>query len=62
MREAENGGEFLHAIEQQTGIRTRVISGTEEARLIHLAAAYGTSKAVGRRRTIAGRRGKTSPR
>jgi exopolyphosphatase/guanosine-5'-triphosphate,3'-diphosphate pyrophosphatase len=43
VREAENGGEFLHAIEQQTGIRARVIAGTEEARLIHLAAAYGTS-------------------
>jgi exopolyphosphatase/guanosine-5'-triphosphate,3'-diphosphate pyrophosphatase len=43
VREAENGGEFLHAIEEQTGIRARVISGTEEARLIHLAAAYGTS-------------------
>src|SRR5256885_14543560 len=40
-REAENGGEFLDAITQQTGIRARVISGTEEARLIHLAAAYG---------------------
>jgi exopolyphosphatase/guanosine-5'-triphosphate,3'-diphosphate pyrophosphatase len=43
VREAENGGEFLKAIEEQTGIRARVISGTEEARLIHLAAAYGTS-------------------
>jgi exopolyphosphatase/guanosine-5'-triphosphate,3'-diphosphate pyrophosphatase len=42
VREAENGGEFLDAIAQQTGIRARVISGTEEARLIHLAAAYGT--------------------
>src|SRR5438094_8223266 len=40
-REAENGGEFLDAVSQQTGIRPRVISGTEEARLIHLAAAYG---------------------
>ena len=40
-REAENGGEFLDAVVQQTGIRPRVISGTEEARLIHLAAAYG---------------------
>ena len=40
-REAENGGEFLRAIAQHTGIRPRVISGTEEARLIHLAAAYG---------------------
>jgi exopolyphosphatase/guanosine-5'-triphosphate,3'-diphosphate pyrophosphatase len=43
VREAENGGEFLRAIVQQTAIRARVISGTEEARLIHLAAAYGTS-------------------
>jgi exopolyphosphatase/guanosine-5'-triphosphate,3'-diphosphate pyrophosphatase len=41
VREAENGGEFLHAIVSQTGIRAKVISGTEEARLIHLAAAYG---------------------
>jgi exopolyphosphatase/guanosine-5'-triphosphate,3'-diphosphate pyrophosphatase len=43
VREAENGGEFLQSITQQTGIRARVISGTEEARLIHMAAAYGTS-------------------
>jgi len=42
-RESENGGEFLRAITQQTGIRPRVISGTEEARLIHLAAVYGVS-------------------
>ncbi len=41
VREAENGGEFLEAIVAQTGIRARVISGPEEARLIHLAAAYG---------------------
>src|SRR3954454_18847438 len=41
VREAENGGEFLKAIAAQTGIRARVISGTEEARLIHLAAVYG---------------------
>ncbi len=40
-REAENGGAFLKAIAHQTGIRAHVISGTEEARLIHLAAAYG---------------------
>jgi len=44
VREAENGGEFLKAIAGQTGIRARVISGTEEARLIHLAAAYGVSR------------------
>jgi exopolyphosphatase/guanosine-5'-triphosphate,3'-diphosphate pyrophosphatase len=40
-REAENGGEFLEGVTRQTGIRPRVISGTEEARLIHLAAVYG---------------------
>ncbi len=43
VREAENGGDFLRAIAEQTGICPRVISGTEEARLIHLAAAYGIS-------------------
>src|ERR671934_2077140 len=42
-REAENGGEFLKAVTDQTGIRPRVISGTEEARLIHSAAVYGVS-------------------
>src|ERR1043166_2219647 len=42
-REAENGGEFLQLVTQQTGIRPRVISGTEEARLIHIAAVYGVS-------------------
>src|SRR6266851_9602698 len=42
-REAENGGEFLQAITRQTGMRPLVISGTEEARLIHLAAVYGVS-------------------
>ena len=42
-REAENGGDFLRAVTQQTGIRPRVISGTEEARLIHQAAVYGVS-------------------
>ncbi len=42
-REAENGGPFLHAVTERTGNRARVISGTEEARLIHLAAAYAVS-------------------
>jgi exopolyphosphatase/guanosine-5'-triphosphate,3'-diphosphate pyrophosphatase len=40
-REASNGPEFLDAVVRETGIRARVISGTEEARLIHLAARYG---------------------
>ena len=44
-REAENGSEFLKAIIEKTGIRPRVISGTEEARLIHQAAAYGVGLA-----------------
>jgi exopolyphosphatase / guanosine-5'-triphosphate,3'-diphosphate pyrophosphatase len=47
-REAENGGEFLAQIERQTGIRPRVISGTEEARLIHQAAVYGVDVGSGR--------------
>ena len=40
-REAENGGDFIAEVDRQTGIRITVISGTEEARLIHLAAGYG---------------------
>jgi exopolyphosphatase/guanosine-5'-triphosphate,3'-diphosphate pyrophosphatase len=44
-REAENGPEFLKAIAEKTGIRARVISGTEEARFIHHAAAYGVGLA-----------------
>lgn len=40
-REAENGGAFLAQIERTTGMRPRVITGTEEARLIHMAAVYG---------------------
>jgi exopolyphosphatase / guanosine-5'-triphosphate,3'-diphosphate pyrophosphatase len=40
-REAENGGDFIAEVARQTGIRIKVISGTEEARLIHIAAAYG---------------------
>jgi exopolyphosphatase / guanosine-5'-triphosphate,3'-diphosphate pyrophosphatase len=46
-REAENGGDFLKTIEEQTGIRVKVISGHEEARLIHLAAVYGVDLAGG---------------
>src|SRR4029434_8099636 len=33
-READNGGDFLARLESETGIRPRVISGVEEARLI----------------------------
>ena len=45
VREAENGGEFLAVVEAETGIKPQVISGTEEARLIHLAAVYGVDVA-----------------
>src|SRR5262245_15632000 len=47
-REARNGGEFLARLERETGIRSRVISGAEEARLIHQAAMYGVDVAGGR--------------
>jgi len=40
VREAENGGDFVAAVGRDVGIRVRIISGMEEARLIHLAAAY----------------------
>jgi exopolyphosphatase/guanosine-5'-triphosphate,3'-diphosphate pyrophosphatase len=49
-REARNGGEFLARIEAETGIRPRVISGAEEARLIHQAAVYGAD--VGSARAV----------
>ena len=47
-REARNGGEFLARLERDTGIRPRVISGAEEARLIHQAAVYGVDVGGGR--------------
>jgi exopolyphosphatase / guanosine-5'-triphosphate,3'-diphosphate pyrophosphatase len=40
-READNGGDFIAEVAKQTGVRVRIISGAEEARLIHLAACYG---------------------
>ena len=47
-REARNGGEFLARIQRDTGIRPLVITGTEEARLIHQAAVYGVDVGSGR--------------
>jgi exopolyphosphatase / guanosine-5'-triphosphate,3'-diphosphate pyrophosphatase len=46
-READNGGDFIAEVARQTGIRIKVISGTEEARLIHLAACYGVDVGPG---------------
>lgn len=42
VRESSNGGDFIGEVYRSTGIRVNVISGSEEARLIHLAAAYAT--------------------
>lgn len=36
VRRAINGGEFIRAVEEKTGIRIQVISGEEEARLVSL--------------------------
>ena len=47
-REARNGGEFLARIQHETGIRPMVITGTDEARLIHQAAVYGVDVGSGR--------------
>jgi exopolyphosphatase/guanosine-5'-triphosphate,3'-diphosphate pyrophosphatase len=41
VREASNGGDLIEAIEQQTGVRVRVITGQEEARLIYLGVRQG---------------------
>ena len=49
-REARNGGEFLAQVERQTGFRPRVITGAEEAHLIHQAAVYGVD--VGSARAV----------
>ncbi|KPK27326.1 MAG: exopolyphosphatase [Nitrospira bacterium SG8_3] len=36
VREAENGGDFLKLVRKELGLRVRVITGEEEARLIYL--------------------------
>jgi len=41
IREADNGGDFIADVAKRTGIRIRIISGADEARLIHMAAVYG---------------------
>ena len=47
VREAENGGDFVARVRREIGIPVRVISGTEEARLIHRAAGYGVDMSEG---------------
>ncbi|HKR14071.1 MAG TPA: hypothetical protein VJT15_18555 [Pyrinomonadaceae bacterium] len=41
VREANNSARFVRAMEKKTGVRVSVLSGTEEARLIGLAASQG---------------------
>jgi exopolyphosphatase/guanosine-5'-triphosphate,3'-diphosphate pyrophosphatase len=43
VREANNAARFVEKMEKKTGVRVSVLSGTEEARLIGLAAAQGCS-------------------
>jgi exopolyphosphatase / guanosine-5'-triphosphate,3'-diphosphate pyrophosphatase len=50
VREAENGADFIASVHRDLGIRVKVISGTEEARLIHTAAAYAVD--IGRRAAV----------
>ena len=48
VREAPNGGDFLAAVASQTGIQARVITGVEEASLIHTAAVHGIDVGTGK--------------
>ena len=50
VREATNGADFIAAVRRDVGIRARVISGTEESRLIHLGATYAIG--VGAERSV----------
>ncbi|HEX3184475.1 MAG TPA: Ppx/GppA phosphatase family protein [Pyrinomonadaceae bacterium] len=43
VREANNSARFVEKMEKKTGVRVAVLSGTEEARLIGLAASHGCS-------------------
>jgi exopolyphosphatase/guanosine-5'-triphosphate,3'-diphosphate pyrophosphatase len=47
VREARNGADFVAAVKRDVGLHVRVISGTEEARLIHLAAGYAADLGKG---------------
>src|SRR3989337_753103 len=40
VREAPNGADFIRRVKHDLGLHVRVISGTEEARLIHTAVGY----------------------
>lgn len=42
VREAENGGDFIERVRNELGLRVRVVSGREEARLIYLGVRHAT--------------------
>ena len=48
VRDAKNGPEFIKRVHKKTGLRARIISGREEARLIFLGASSGLEKASGK--------------
>jgi exopolyphosphatase/guanosine-5'-triphosphate,3'-diphosphate pyrophosphatase len=50
VRESANGADFVAHVRRTLGLRVKVISGAEEARLIHLAAAYASG--IGKRPAI----------
>ena len=50
VRESHNGADFVAEVARRTGLRVHVISGTEEARLIHLAATHAAG--LGPRRGV----------
>jgi exopolyphosphatase/guanosine-5'-triphosphate,3'-diphosphate pyrophosphatase len=52
VREADNGPDLITQARRRLGLRVRVISGVEEARLIHLAAAYAIGNGSDRAVTI----------
>lgn len=41
LREADNAADFVRTVEQQTGLRVKMLAGSEEARLVGLAATHG---------------------
>ena len=42
VRESENGGDFIERVRNELGLRLRVVSGREEARLIYLGVRHAT--------------------
>ena len=57
VREAKNGGEFLADVARRTGIRARVVSGVEEARLDSPCGVLRRRRRAGCRRRHRHRRG-----